>query len=69
MLGKGATNDHAMRDFVITLPWLGRIEIGETGFRFIRIDLIDPNTKLEIKEINAVFRYRDIPYLVVYMQR
>ncbi len=60
---RGATNDHAMRDFVITLPWLGRIEIGETGFRFIRIDLIDPNTKLEIKEINAVFRYRDIPYL------
>ena len=59
----GATNDHAMRDFVVILPWLGRLEIGETGFRFVRIDLVDPNTNLEIKEINAIFRYRDIPYL------
>ncbi|MDD4192189.1 MAG: alpha-L-rhamnosidase C-terminal domain-containing protein [Mangrovibacterium sp.] len=58
-----ATNDHAMRDFVVTLPWLGRLEVGESGFRFVRIDLVDPDTKLEIKEINAVFTYRDIPYL------
>ena len=33
-----ATNDHAIRDDVVTLPWLGRREIGETGFRFVRID-------------------------------
>jgi len=59
----GATNDHAMRDFEITLPWLGRLEVGESGFRFIRIDLVDPNTTLLIKEISAIFRYRDIPYL------
>ena len=59
----GSTNDHAMRDFEITLPWLGRLEVGESGFRFIRIDLVDPNATLLIKEISAVFRYRDIPYL------
>ena len=59
----GATNDHAMRDFNLQLPWLGRTIAGETGFRFVRIDLIDPETKIEIKEISAVFRYRDIPYL------
>ena len=58
----GATNDHAMRDFKLQLPWLGRTCIGETGFRFVRIDLLDPETKIEIKEISAVFRYRDIPY-------
>ena len=57
-----ATNDHAMRDFVTTLPWLGRLEVGESGFRFVRIDLVDPDTKLEIKEISAIFTYRDIPY-------
>ena len=63
-IGKdGATNDHAMRDFVVTLPWLGRLEVGNSGFRFVRIDLIDPDTKIEIKEINATFTYRDIPYL------
>ena len=59
----GATNDHAMRDFVVTLPWLGRLEVGNSGFRFARIDLIDPDTKIEIKEISATFTYRDIPYL------
>ena len=36
--GATATNDHAIRDDVVTLPWLGRREIGETGFRFVRID-------------------------------
>lgn len=60
---KGATNDHSLRDFTIALPWLGRVEVGNSGFRFARIDLIDPDVNLEIKEINAVFIYRDIPYL------
>ena len=59
----GATNDHAMRDFTVSLPWLGRLEVGNSGFRFVRIDLLDTNTKLELKEISAIFNYRDIPYL------
>jgi hypothetical protein len=60
---QGATNDHAMRDFTMELPWLGVAEIGNSGFRFVRIDLIDPNVTLSLKEINAIFAYRDIPYL------
>ena len=32
----GATNDHAIRDFYLTLPWLGVAEIGNSGFRFVR---------------------------------
>ena len=60
---KGATNDHAMRDFFVALPWLGRLEVGNSGFRFVSIQLIDPNVKLEIKEVNAIFTFRDIPYL------
>ena len=59
----GATNDHAMRDFEVTLPWLGRLEVGNSGFRFAQIDLLDRDAKLEIKEISAIFQYRDIPYL------
>ena len=58
----GATNDHAMRDFVVALPWLGRLEVGNSGFRFVRIDLVDPDTKVEIKEISATFTFRDMPY-------
>ncbi|MDR3094114.1 MAG: alpha-L-rhamnosidase [Bacteroidales bacterium] len=59
----GATNDHAMRDFTMTLPWLGVAETGNSGFRFVRIDLLEPNTEIRLKEVNAVFTYRDIPYL------
>jgi hypothetical protein len=58
-----ATNDHAMRDFVMEAPWLGVAEAGNSGFRFVRIDLVDPNVILDLKEINAVFTCRDIPYL------
>ncbi|WP_158799191.1 alpha-L-rhamnosidase [Pedobacter sp. L105] len=59
----GATNDHAMRDFIISLPWLGKLEVGNTGFRFVRIDLVDDNAELKLKEARAIFVFRDIPYL------
>lgn len=59
----GATNDHAMRDFEIRLPWLGSIEIGHSGFRFVRVDLLSEGEQIEIKEISAVSLFRDIPYL------
>ena len=58
----GATNDHAMRDFVISLPWLGVMEVGNSGFRFARIDLLDANTELQLKEIRAIFTHRDIEF-------
>lgn len=58
-----ATNDHAMRDFEIAAPWLGSIEVGDTGFRFVRIDLLDRDRPVFLKEVNATSAYRDIPYL------
>ena len=33
---KDAQNDHALRDFTETLPWLGTREFGNSGFRFVR---------------------------------
>ncbi|MDR1667384.1 MAG: alpha-L-rhamnosidase [Bacteroidales bacterium] len=60
---QGATNDHAMRDFILEVPWLGVVETGNSGYRFVRIDLVEPNSELHLKEVNAVFTYRDIPYL------
>lgn len=46
-IGKdGAINDHAMRDFIVTLHWLGRLEVGNSGFRFVRIDLVEPGSKV-----------------------
>jgi alpha-L-rhamnosidase len=58
----GATNDHAIRDFETLLPWLGKAEVGNTGFRFVRIDVLGENTKLILKEIRAISTYRDIAY-------
>lgn len=59
---KNATNDHAMRDMIVEVPWLGSLELGNTGFRFVRIDLVEENMALQLKEINAVLIYRDLPY-------
>lgn len=60
---QGATNDHAMRDFTVEVPWLGVMQFGNSGFRFARIDLVDPNRELQLKEVRAIFEYRDIAYL------
>lgn len=59
---KNATNDHAMRDMIVEVPWLGKLEVGNTGFRFVRIDMLD-SVDLQLKEARAIAVYRDIPYL------
>ena len=59
----GATNDHAMRDFTIELPWLGITECGNSGFRFVRIDVLGDDTDILLQEVRAAFKRRDIPYL------
>jgi len=58
-----ATDDHAKRDIVLEIPRDGLIVIGYTGFRFVRIDLLQPNATIHLKEARAILRYRDIPYL------
>ncbi|WP_080904438.1 alpha-L-rhamnosidase C-terminal domain-containing protein [Parabacteroides sp. Marseille-P3160] len=58
----GASNDHAIRDFILPLPWLGVVEVGNSGFRFVRIDLLDDSTELHLKEVRAISTFRDIPY-------
>jgi alpha-L-rhamnosidase len=61
-MGGGATNHHAMRDFRIQLPGYGTLEVGNSGFRFVRIDLVDPEARVAIEEIRAVAVIRDIAY-------
>ncbi len=57
-----ATNDHAVRDQTCLVPWLGTHEIGNTGFRFVRVDLVDPKTSVTLKGVRAVFVYRPLEY-------
>ncbi len=58
-----STDDHAKRDLVMEIPRDGSIEIGNTGFRFVRIDLLENNRTMSFKQVRAILRYRDIPYL------
>ena len=58
-----ATNDHATRDAEYLLPRYGQMEIGSSGFRFVRIDLLEPGRNISLKEATAIFRYRDVPYV------
>jgi alpha-L-rhamnosidase len=58
-----ATNDHAVRDEVVLLPWLGTTEIGNTGFRFVRIDLLEPDGFVALKAVRAIYLHRDLPWL------
>ena len=61
--GSTATNEHSVRDFEISVPWLGAVEFGNTGFRFVRLDLVSEDVDVPVVAIRAVSRYRDIPYL------
>ena len=60
--GKNPTNDHAIRDQETLVPWLGTSEIGNTGFRFVRIDFLEEDGFIELKSVKAVFLYRPLEY-------
>lgn len=57
---KNATNNHAMRDFDLKVPMMGTIEVGYTGFRFVRIDCTCGIVQLNA--VKAVFVYQDVEY-------
>ncbi len=54
--------DHAIHDEVLHVPWYGYQEFGNTGFRFVRLELVDRGTRLSLKALRAVFLYRDLEY-------
>lgn len=56
-----ATNDHAMRDFTIQSPWLGTVEIGNSGFRFVRVDLLDADVDYLLRNVSAISVMIDDP--------
>ena len=55
-------NDHAIHDAVIDLATMGATEFGNTGFRFVRIDSVEKEDLIEIREIRAVSLCRDLKY-------
>ncbi len=60
---KNATNDHAIRDSIVDVPDLSDFVVGDTGFRFVRIDFLTPNKMYLLKNVVAASKLRDLPYL------
>jgi len=60
---KNSQNDHAVRDQEDSLPWCGKKIVGPSGFRFARIDAIDPSHPISIAEVRAVLQLRDVPHV------
>lgn len=48
---KGATNDHSVRDMIVSLQRYSDMTFGQTGFRFVRIDFL--SGKCSIKSVVA----------------
>ena len=58
---KGAGNDHAVRDFTVPVPAMSDQEWGMTGFRFVYIELQDPEAVLTLRSVLAVYVRRELP--------
>ncbi|MBE6612879.1 MAG: alpha-L-rhamnosidase, partial [Ruminococcaceae bacterium] len=61
--GKGATNDHVGRDYEFSISFMGAMDTSETGFRFVYIELVDDNTAVNFKGIEAILIVRDLDYI------
>lgn len=57
-----ATNDHALRDITTQIASMSMTPVGETGFRFVRIDLLEPDQELELKTVKGVLIFKDLQY-------
>ena len=58
---KGACNDHSPRDFVFSAQNFSVNELGNTGYRFLYIELLTECT-VSIKSVQGVFYYQPLEY-------
>ena len=56
---KGATNDHTSRQFTVPMMSFSDQTFGETGFRFVKLELLTPDCTVKLKSAVGVFVYRD----------
>lgn len=54
--------DHTIHDFDTLVAWMGHVEIGCTGFRFVRVDLLEEGVTISVRQIVAVFLFRPLEY-------
>ena len=58
---KNFRNDHSMRDITREYGFMSTFRLGQTGFRFVKLEACDAG--IEVLSVKAVFEYRDIPYI------
>ena len=58
---KNFKNDHSMRDITREYGFMSTFRIGQTGFRFVRLEACD--TGVEILSVKGVLEYRELPYI------
>lgn len=57
---KNATNDHSPRDFETLLSALSTVDYGKTGFRFLKIELLDGNVGIKLKNVIGICELPDV---------
>lgn len=55
--------DHAIHECTVLLPWYGSNEVGTTGFRYVRIEMLEPGSEWLCTEIKAVVLIQDLEYI------
>jgi hypothetical protein len=55
-------NDHAIHDIVLDVSAMGKHEFGNTGFRFVRLDLLTEEAVVNLKHVKAVALERQLEY-------
>ena len=61
--GSTATNDRSARDIEVSVPWLGSMEIGNSGFRFARLELLENDMDVPLVAVRAISKMRNSPWL------
>lgn len=60
---KHACNNHSTRDMTVLLTANSQQTFGDTGYRFVYLELLDEDAYVDLAGVRAVLTYRDIPYL------
>ena len=53
---QNATNDHALRDFSVKLPYCSDMTFGNTGFRFVRLDFSGGASIKSVLAVNHILK-------------
>lgn len=60
---QNSRNEHSMRDFIAYSPWLGSVRVGDSGFRFVRLDLLDDDIDYLLRYVEGVQVQDDAPMI------